>query len=252
MKHLRAVTKDILKRVEEHTGKNIQFMRDEKLSVLATLHMARNGAEYHVLRYRPSDEPLDYLIAYQAGFLLRLFENEPNLRFDFAPTDQAAKSVELLLSAGQSLGIEDKAALPSFAGFVAQWALMNLRSLPIGMRIDQWIASEYPDLRDQQADSIALQQQQNSDLLAFKRGRLTIPVALMGSIAAYALFADRLLGNGMFTIPYEAAGLLQQGQELLGVWDSVPADAQHDRELVDRWAATAGQNGWYTWTPYLP
>lgn len=52
MKHLLAATRGILKRVEEQTGKSIQFMRDEKLSLLATLQMARNGADYHVLRYR--------------------------------------------------------------------------------------------------------------------------------------------------------------------------------------------------------
>ena len=94
MKHLRAVTKDILERVETQTGKSIQFMRDEKLPLLATLQMARNGAEFHVLRYKPTDEPLDYFIAFQAGFVLRLFENEPNKRFDFAPLPSAAKGAD--------------------------------------------------------------------------------------------------------------------------------------------------------------
>ncbi len=42
MQHLLAATRGILKRVEEQTGKSIQFMRDEKLSLLATLQMARN------------------------------------------------------------------------------------------------------------------------------------------------------------------------------------------------------------------
>lgn len=51
MQHLRAVRKGILKRVEERTGRSIQFLRDEKLSLLATLQMARNGADFHVLRY---------------------------------------------------------------------------------------------------------------------------------------------------------------------------------------------------------
>ena len=49
MQNLQSVTKGVLKRVEEITGKSIQFMRDDNLVVLSTLQMARNGAEFHVL-----------------------------------------------------------------------------------------------------------------------------------------------------------------------------------------------------------
>ena len=252
MQHLRAATKGILKRVEERTGKSIQFMRDEKLSLLATLQMARNGADFHVLRYRPSNDPLDYMVAFQAGFVLRLFENEPSHRFDFAPSPTAGRNVEPLLSAARTLGPTDKSALPEFAGFVAQWALMNLRSLPIGMRIDRWLATEYPEFKELQLKSIGLQQQQNVDLLSYKLGKLAIPTPLMGAIAAYALFADRMTDGGTFAIPYEAAGVFAQGQELLSVWDEIPVDAKHDCQLVDSWAARIGMSNWYTWIPYRP
>jgi hypothetical protein len=252
MQHLRAVTKGILNRVEEQTGKSVQFMRDESLPLLATLHMARDGAAFHVLRYRPSNDPLDYMIAFQAGFVLRLFENEPAKRFDFSPASDAGTRVEPLVAAGQALGPEDMQAIPEFSKFVAQWALMNLRSLPIGMRIDQWIAREYPELSVLQRDSISLQQQQNADLLSFRRGKLTIPTPLMGSIAAYALFADQLTGQGSYSIPYGAVGVLAKGEELMRIWQAVPADARHDCELVDRWAQAQEIAGWYTWIPYRP
>ena len=142
MQNLQSVTKGVLKRVEEVTGKSIQFMRDDNLAVLSTLQMARHGAEFHVMRYRPSNDPIDYFVAFQAGFVLRLFECDPSSRFDFLPDSDAGRRVEVLLKAGQALGATDQEALPAFADRVAQWALMNLRSLPIGMRIDQWIAPE--------------------------------------------------------------------------------------------------------------
>ena len=41
MQHLRAATQDILKRIETLSGKSVQLMRDDSLSVLATLQMAR-------------------------------------------------------------------------------------------------------------------------------------------------------------------------------------------------------------------
>ena len=37
MQNLQSVTKGVLKRVEEVTGKSIQFMRDDNLAVLSTL-----------------------------------------------------------------------------------------------------------------------------------------------------------------------------------------------------------------------
>jgi len=252
MQHLCAVTRGILRQVEEQSGKSIQFMRDEKLSLLATLQIARNGADFHVLRYRPSNEPLDYLVAFQAGFVLRLFENEPGQRFDFAPSATAGQYVEPLLAAGQAPGPTDKKVLSEFAKFVAQWALMNLRSLPIGMRIDHWIATEYPELKELQRASIDLQQQQNVDLLSYRQGKLTIPTPLMGAIAAYALFADRMKDGGTFAVPYEAAGVLGQGQDLLNDWDDLPIDATHDCQLVDCWAEKIEMSNWYTWIPYRP
>ncbi len=250
MKNLRSVTKGILERVEEITGKSIQFLRDDNLKLLSTIQMARNGADYHVLRYRPSNDPIDYFVAFQAGFILRLFENEPTRRFDFGPTEVASKQVEILLSAGQALGSADRQMLPQFANFVSQWALLNLRSLPIGMRIDRWIATEYPELKELQKSGIAIQQQQNIDVLAYKIGKLTVPVSLLGANAAYALFADRITGTESFSIPYEAAGLLNHGRELLQVWDEIPSDAINDCQLVDSWASKLGMNDWYAWIPY--
>jgi hypothetical protein len=73
-------------------------MRDDELPVLTTMQTARGGAAFHVIRYRTSNDPLDYLIAYQAGFLLRLFQNPPERRFDFVP-DPAAHKAESLIAA---------------------------------------------------------------------------------------------------------------------------------------------------------
>lgn len=52
-------------------------MRDEPLPVLSTLQIARDGADFHVLRYQSSDKPTDCLVAYQAYFALRMFVNPP-------------------------------------------------------------------------------------------------------------------------------------------------------------------------------
>lgn len=252
MKNLSKIASEILECVQEKTGKSIQFLRDDKLSVLATIQMARNGAEFHVLRYKPSNEPLDYFVAFQAGFVLRLFENEASQRFDFSPKTDAFKQVEALITPVQSLRSQDAQMLPEFAKIVAQWSLLNLRSLPIGMRIDRWISTEYPELKELQKVGIAVQQQQNMEVLAYKLGKLTVPTTLLGANAAYALFADRLLGSESYAVPYQAMGLANHGQELLRIWDDTPTKAANDCELVNQWAAASGMAGWYDWIPYCP
>jgi hypothetical protein len=52
---------------------------------------------------------------------------------------------------------------------------------------------------------------------------MSIPVPLLGPVAAYALFADRLLGQTSYAIPYRAAGVLELGAELLAILDKLPA-----------------------------
>lgn len=250
MKNLRPETMDILKRVETLSGCPVEFKPDSSLTLRATLQMARNGAPAHVLRYRPSNDPIDYWVAYQAGYALRLFDLPPNERFDFAGTGQGAEQVETLLKTGQPLTDDDKAVVPAFAQMTAQWALMNLRSYATGMRVDQWIADEYPALKDTQAEGVCSIQQENLQLLSKRVGSLSVPISLLAPVGAYALFADRLLGSSMYAIPYRAAGVLEAGKELLRISDTIGPDRGHDRELVDAWASSIGMTGWYTWTPY--
>jgi hypothetical protein len=252
MIRLQTSTQRILKRVEDLSGKSIQFMRDESLQVLSTLQIARNGAEFHVLRYQPSDKPIDYLVAYQAGFALRMFQNPPEERFDFVSTDDAVAGVSELVKTGQALSEQDLADLPKFSEFVAHWALMNLRSLPVGMRIDQWIATEYPELKVLQLENHHVQQQMNMRALTYQQGNLTLPVTLMGTLAAFALFSDKLAGQVRYAIPFSAAGVIDDGKHLLKLLDTVPKDPTHDMELVEKWADACGMSRWFKWNPYQP
>jgi len=250
MKNLLPGTLGILERVQALSGRPVEFRPDSSLTLRATLQPARNGAPAHVLRYRPSNEPLDYWVAYQAGYLLRLLELPPAARFDFAATGTAAGRVEELLATGHPLKGEDQSTLAEFAEMTAHWAMLNLRSYAIGLRIDEWLADEHPDLRALQADGMNAMQQENLRLLSKRFGTLSIPVPLLAPVAAYALFADRLLGKTGYAIPYRAAGVLGLGTELMSINDEMPNDAAHDRQLVDAWATAIGMTGWYAWIPY--
>jgi len=252
MKNLRPTTMGILERVEALSGRPVEFKPDSSLTLRATLQIARNGSQAHVLRYRPSNDPLDYWVAYQAGYALRLFGLQPSERFDFAGTGVAPVEVETLMRTGQPLTDGDKTTLPQFAQMTAHWALLNLRSYAIGIRIDQWIADEHPELGDLQVAGMDFLQQDNLQLLSKRVGNIGIPVPLLAPVGAYALFADHLLSKSMYAIPHRAPGVLESGKELLVTSDSVPSDATHDCDLVDAWATAIGMTGWYTWVPLQP
>jgi len=252
MKNLRPTTMGILERVEALSGRPVEFKPDSSLTLRATLQIARNGSQAHVLRYRPSNDPLDYWVAYQAGYALRLFGLQPSERFDFAGTGVAPVEVETLMRTGQPLTDGDKTTLPQFAQMTAHWALLNLRSYAIGIRIDQWIADEHPELGDLQVAGMDFLQQDNLQLLSKRFGNLAVPVPLLAPVAAYALYADRLLGKSVYAIPYRASGVLDGGQQLLDLIDSLPTKSAFDTKLVDAWAAVIGMASWYAWIPYKP
>lgn len=248
---LRPETQALVQQLVALSGKPLEFMRDPGLSVLASLQIARNGAQYHVLRYRPSNDPLDYIVAQQVGFALRMFALPADLRVDFAATGAGEKAMKELIRASTSPSQANRALLPEFAKQVHQWALMQVRSIPIGMRVDDWLYRDYESLRELQAIGLASQQQMNANLLGQRVGGLSAPVAHLAPAAAFALFTDRLLGTQRYAIPFEAAGVLAEGRTLLEIFDATPDDPVHDRALVDHWAEKLGMSGWYEWVPYI-
>lgn len=239
-----------MEEVERLSGRGIEFLADPELQVLTSVQTARNGAAYHVVRYRPSSEPLDYFLVYQAGFLIRLFRCPADQRLDFVPATNAGRRMESLIRETALDSTLRADSLPTLANMVSQWALMTLRSLPVGMRVDRWIADEYPTLSELQHAGIAVQQQQNVDALGESMKGIPVPIKLLGMYAAYALFADRMLGKRHYVLPYEAAGVSAIGESLLNVWDKTPFESTFDHALVDAWAALLGLDGWYDWKPY--
>jgi hypothetical protein len=70
----------LIRRVEELSGKPVHVGEDPSLQVMAVVTPARGVAPAHFVRYRPGVANLDYLIAYQLGFVerqLALDVNDP-------------------------------------------------------------------------------------------------------------------------------------------------------------------------------
>lgn len=244
-------TTNLVTQLEKISNRPVELMRVDSLPVLASIQIARHGASYHILQYRPSNNPLDYYIAQQVGMALRVFEQPEAQRFDFSSDGTGEQHLEAVIQATSNLSANDKEALPMFVKSVHKWALMQLRSIPIGMRVDAWLFESFPAMRDTIKNGIAEQQQMNVAMLGKQSGGLMRPTNQFAPATAYALFADRLLGTN-FAIPFKAAGTLEEGKVLLEIFDQMQHASAYDTQLVNAWARQLGMQDWYQWIPYQP
>ena len=243
-------TTSLVTQLEHLSNRSVEFMRVDSLPVLASIKIARNGASYHILQYRPSNNSVDYYIAQQVGIALRMFEQPKDQRFDFSSDGSGKKSLEAIINASTNLSSKDKELLPLFVESVHQWAMLQLRSIPIGMRVDAWLFESFPNMRESINNGLAEQQQTNAKILGMQIGGLVPPSNQFAPAAAYALFTDRLLGTS-YAIPFKAGGG-SDGKLLLSIFDQMQNSSAYDIRLVNSWAKQLGIESWYQWVPYQP
>src|SRR5947209_4585398 len=96
-------TLDILNQVEQTTGKRAELIPNPSLPVLATVKMAKGNFPAHIVTYNPNKRGIDYNIAYECGFILRLFQNPPEERYEFAADDDKRKAVRRAFSSNKKI-----------------------------------------------------------------------------------------------------------------------------------------------------
>src|ERR1039458_7115184 len=242
-------TTKILGIVESLSGRPVRVQEDPSMQLLATVKIARGPAPLHMVTYRPMlQQPPDYRICFECGFIVRLFENPPESRVDFGASSEASRKMDLILA--------DRSLLPQVRQMkdtLLQGILAQLRSVPIGLRVDEWLWELCPSLRDQQIAAIKTQLQQNVQALdptirrAFPKKIVNANAAIN---AAYALFWADKLADPAYALPYRSIGADADGKALLDIYRSLEPRPRNDWSLVDRWAETLGLLGWYQWTPY--
>ena len=254
--NLSETTRTLLRLVETRSGIPVNVEPDPSLPVgtLAKVVVARGTLNLHRVSYRPdSSLAPDYLICKQAGYILRLFDTPPEKRFDFAGSSEGLAAVERLVNAHPVAKMMPPEALPKFCQILYDGLMFHLRSIPVGMRVDRWLATEFPALAESQKASVLREVQDAVATLAQQHRQYSPPKiydATQAISAAFTAFwADRL-NQPQLSLPFKAAGYLQAGQELLSIWKSTPDVAENDRAIIDGWAEKLGVAGWYQWVPY--
>lgn len=242
-------TRKILSVTEQISGRPVRVQEDRTLTVLATVKMARGSAPMHLISYRPiAGSPPDYHICYQCGFVIRLFETPPDARFDFGLSPEASAKMDSWL-VDSSVPSQARSA----KDMLTSGLLTQLRSVPIGLRVDDWLWSVCPDLREDQIASCRLQIRDNAQVLT-PSVRHSFPKRVVAANtamnAAFALFWATKLEDPSIILPYRSIGADIDGKVLLDIFGKVESKPTGDCGLVDRWADQLGLLGWYRWVPY--
>ncbi len=252
---LREETQQIIADLEGVSGYPVQVVPVSEMGVLATISTSPHLTGSYVIQFRAGIPFKDYVVAFQCGHVLRLLSLREAERFQFATGDTAmAWGVELVrgFQRTQRRPALPESVLTGFAEQLISGLFTQIRSIPIGMRIDAWLAADYPALAGEQAEAVAAQQQEALSCLS-PQVRAMVPDQIVSASillsAAYAIFCDRLLGTTQFQVPYAASGFKELGEALVKIFDDMPAEPSLDRALVDAWAREIGLDGKYTWLP---
>ena len=237
--------------LEERSGKSVLTVADSTFSGYSTIRVAGPDSPAHVLLYKPEFEAeLPYLVAFQCGLALRSVQSEARFRFDVASTETLHSDVrQLVLDHLQNSRSRIAAEMiPKLADQLANGLGLQLRSMPIAIRVDDWIFKDFPALRPLQRRSIERQIQEAMQALSptvreFAPQKIIDTNVSMST--AFAKFWSRTWNDATVSVAFVSAGYGKIGDELLGVVDAFDESPNCDRSIVDSWAKRLSIDCWF-------
>ena len=246
---------DACKLIEEKlaaaSGKPVLVHRDPNFAGHASIKIASDDSPAHLLRYKPEFEAeLPYLSAFQCGMALRSIQAKTVNRFDLASPPAMGQEVKQLIEdhlrkTGSAVPMS---MVPQLCQQLGHGLGLQLRSMPIALRVDEWLYRDYPALAELQRKSIEIQLQEAMHALGpsvreFAPQRIID--ANVGMSCAFAKFWAATWNEPEVAIPFISAGYGKIGDELLGLVQSMDRSPDGDRELVNQWAERLGLAGWF-------
>ncbi len=239
--------------VELHavSGKPILVHKDSAVFGYATIKIASEDSPAHLLRYKPEMEAqLPYLSAFQCGFALRTARAQSANRFDLTSTPVMRTEVQKLIEEHlrkTASGIP-MSSVPQLSSQLGQGLGLQLRSMPIAIRVDDWLYQEYPALRELQRKSNERQLQDamqslGPDIREFAPQQIIDANVSMS--CAFAKFWAQIWNEPEVALPFISAGYGKVGDDLLGLVQSQGRGPDGDRELVNRWAERLELTRWF-------
>jgi hypothetical protein len=227
--------------LEQLGGKPVVLQENSQLPNQAKIHIASSAEPVHVLTYNPAAAPdLPYLVCFQCGLAERVLRSAPNERFNVASTPETYDQVQKLVREKKAIR-ED--VLPTYSRMITDGLGIQLRSMPIGIRVDRQLYESHSELRGLQRAAAERSMKENVGCLHPNIRSMAPDLflnATVGMNAAFALGWSRLWSEDAPVVPYRLAGFLQLGERLLKELDAIPDTPTHDRELVATWSTMLG------------
>jgi hypothetical protein len=235
-----------LNALEQLGGKPVVLREDGTLSNKSKISLASATQPAHVLSYQPSAvHELPYLVCFQCGLAERSLKSAADERFNVASTPDTSRRVEKL--------VRDKRVLPEemvapYSQMIVDGLGTQLRSMPIGIRVDRSIHERNPELHEMQR-TVAMQQLQDGTACLTPSIKELAPEliydASVAMNAALALFWSSTWGDEAIMVPYRLSGHQALAEVLLERLASIPDAPTYDRELVTEWARLLGVSDLY-------
>lgn len=243
-----ASTQTLLDKATHLSGAGFDIIYDPSLPIASSVRIAgREGRERHEIVLRlPSDEN-NYLIAWQAAFVLHQYQMPETERANLKPEPSALAPIKNeLLQLHPSVPIAQR---ENFSEHVIGGVLTQLRSVPVGMLIDIALHREYPELHATQQQSLIQQVVEHIACLQMTPDMFPRTLLRANQVmnAAQALMVAELFGQPNLFAPYRSIGMEAAAALLLEACLHQVFDETLDRELIDAWGRTLGIDHWYRW-----
>lgn len=239
-----------LESLERLGGKPVVFREQPQLSNHAKIHVAAADEHAHVLTYNPTAaSQLPYLVCFQCGLAERALRSARDERFNVASTPETYGRVQRLVREKKTIPEE---MVVTYSQMITDGLGTQLRSMPVGIRIDRVLYQSQPELRGMQRVIAERQLKESVGCLSPSIKAMApelIFIASVGMNAALALEWSRMWNDDAHAVPYRLAGHAAIGERLLASLDAIPDTPHHDRELVSSWAEILGVAGLYAIAP---
>jgi hypothetical protein len=236
--------------LEKLGGKPVVLRENADFPNHARIHIAAENEPAHVLTYKPAAAPeLPYLVCFQCGLAERALRSARDERFNVASTPETYTRVQKLVRNKKTIP-EDMVA--TYSQMITDGLGVQLRSMPIGIRVDRVLYETHPELRGMQRFIAERQLKESVGCLSPSIKEMAPELifnASVGMNAALALEWSRLWNEDAHVVPYRLAGHVRLGERLLAALDAIPDTPHHDRELVSSWAEVLGVDSLYSIGP---
>ena len=149
-------TQAILADVENKSGKKINYVEKNDLSMSAQFRLAGRQSSEHLLLYKPEHNKLiNYIIANQCGNILRILDAPEDKRF--FPVANKKTMMCFMMDTEDEINRLKAVFGDNIKKMIVMWyqgIVFQLTKMPPDIQIDKWIYDTYHELRPIQLKSI--------------------------------------------------------------------------------------------------